>query len=465
MSKLIPGFPVDIGPAYEGERIRKEQMYVEFGGLKVPYKFELVIACRPEEVEDGKVEVVGPDLMELKEGGSYPIGILVKVAGAKVDKDLEGVIERRIHEFINYIQGVMHVNQRDQVWIRISKYAVKKGLNSLKWIGLALIHLFKHHMPFIEKIEVTIYTDEAKVKELLEKLARPRYEERDRRALSLRDEDVDTFYGCILCQSFAPTHVCVITPERPANCGAISYLDARAAAAIDPKGPIFPIPKGKCLDPIAGEYEGVNEIVRQKSMGKIERVKLYTAMDHPHTSCGCFEAIVFYIPEVDGFGIVHRDYRGVAVNGLRFSEMAAQTGGGLQTPGFHGVSILYMKSRKFLQADGGWNRVVWMPSELKERVKDAIPPELYDKIATEKDVSNVEELKKWLIEKGHPLAAKLREMEEAKAKEEAAAPAEAAAPEVAAPAAGIAVPTATAPIKIVLKGATIKIGKIVVRRR
>ncbi len=458
--KLIPGFPVDVGPAYEGERIRKNQMYVEFGGLKVPYKFELVLACKPEEVEDGKVEVIGPDLTELKEGGSYPIGILVKVAGKKVDRDLEGVIERRLHEFMNYIQGVMHVAQRDQVWIRISKTAVKKGLNSLKYIGQALIHLYRHEMPFIEKIEVSIITDPEKVKELLEKLARPRYEERDRRALSLRDEDVDTFYGCILCQSFAPTHVCVITPERPANCGAISYFDARAAANIDPKGPVFPIPKGKCIDGVAGEYEGVNEVVRQKSMGKVERVKLYTAFDHPHTSCGCFEAIVFYIPEVDGLGVVHRDFKGTTVNGLRFSEMAAQTGGGLQTEGFHGVSVLYMKSRKFLIADGGWKRIVWLPSELKERVKDAIPSELYDKIATEKDVSSIDELKKFLIEKGHPLAEKIKSMEEAEKEEvtaEGAVPTMEAAP-------SMAVPAAMTPIRIVLKGARIKIGKIIIKK-
>ncbi len=456
MPELIPGFPVDIGPAYEGERIRKNQMYVEFGGLNVEHKFELVLASKPEEVEDGKVEVIGPDLTELKEGGSYPLGIIVRVAGEKIDQDIEGVIERRIHEFINYIQGVMHVNQRDQIWIRISKSAVKKGLNSLKLIGQALIHLYKQEMPFIEKIQVTFITDPEKVKEYLEKVARPRYEERDKRALSLRDEDVDTFYGCILCQSFAPTHVCVITPERPANCGAISYFDARAAANIDPKGPIFPMPKGKCLDEVAGEYEGVNEIVRQKSMGKIERVKLYTVFDHPHTSCGCFEAIVFYIPEVDGLGIVHRDFRGVAVNGLRFSEMAAQTGGGLQTEGFHGISILYMKSRKFLVADGGWKRIVWMPAELKERVKDAIPQDLYDKIATEREVSSVDELKKFLLEKNHPLAEKIKEMEAAEAEEK---PEEEAVETEALPAG------AMIPIRIKLQGATIRIGRMVVRRR
>jgi acetyl-CoA decarbonylase/synthase complex subunit beta len=163
---VIEGFPVDIGPVYEGERIRKEDMYVEFGGPKVDFKCELVQAKSMEEVEDGKVEVVGPDLKDMKEGGSYPLANVIYVAGAKVEKDLESVIERRIHDFTNYIEGVMHLNQRYDIWIRISKKSVKKGFDSLKWWGLALIKLFKSALPFIEKVQVTFYTDPAKVKEV-----------------------------------------------------------------------------------------------------------------------------------------------------------------------------------------------------------------------------------------------------------------------------------------------------------
>ena len=93
----------------------------------------------------------------------------------------------------------------------------------------------------------------------------------------------------------------------------------------------------------------------------------------PHTSCGCFEGIAFYIPEVDGFGIVLRGFRDVTVNGLAFSTMADSTAGGRQIDGFHGISIEYMRSPLFLHADGGYDRVVWMPAETKERLKDFIP--------------------------------------------------------------------------------------------
>jgi len=304
---MFEGIPVDVGVIYEGERIRKKDMYVELGGPKIKEKFELARVKEPEEVEDGKITIIGPDLTELEEGKSYPFGILVEVSGAKLEKDLEGVIERRIHEYFNYIEGLMHLNQRYDIWIRLSKKSFSKGLNSFKYIGKVLHTLFKSELPIIEKMQTTFITDVEKIKKLYEE-ALEIYDARDARARGLRDEDVDTFYGCALCQSFAPTHVCVITPQRYSNCGAI----------------------------------GVNESAKQRSMGEVTRVWLYTAFGYPHTSCGCFEAIAFYIPEVDGLGIVHRGYRDVTVNGLPFSTMADSAAGGRQVDGFHGISFRRM---------------------------------------------------------------------------------------------------------------------------
>jgi acetyl-CoA decarbonylase/synthase complex subunit beta len=467
-------FPVEVSPVYEGERIRKGDMYVELGGPDIEYKWELVQAKSMDEVEDGKVTIVGPDLNQLEEGKSYPYGVLVEVAGAQVEKDLESVIERRIHDFSNYIEGYMHLNQRYDIWIRVSKKAFKKGLNSFNWIGKALIRLFKAEMPFIEKMQVTFYTDPEKVKEL-HGFALKVYEARDARARGLRDEDVDTFYSCVLCQSFAPQHVCIITPNRVSLCGAINWFDARAAARVDPKGPIIPVPKGECLDPIKGEYAGANECVEKRSLGANKRFYLYSAFGYPHTSCGCFETILFYIPEVDGFGCVDRGFKGPTVNGLPFSTLATQVGGGIQTEGFLGLGIEYYRSPKFMQADGGWNRVVWMASTLKKRIEDAIPPELKDKIATENEAKTIEELEKFLIEKGHPLAEaikKKKEEAEAVAVEEAKVAAEAvtptAAPTAAVPtgvpvtaAEGVSIPLGGG-IKIILNGAKIRIGKLTI---
>jgi acetyl-CoA decarbonylase/synthase complex subunit beta len=399
---MFDDIPVGVGIIYEGERIRGKEMQVELGGPREPYKFELVQARNMDEINDESIEIIGKDLSDLEVGQNYPFGILIEVAGKEIEKDLEGVIERRIHEYLNFIEGFMHLNQRYDIQLRLNKKSYERGLNTLKLLGAVLIRLYKSELPFIEKIQIKFYTDPVPVKELFEK-AMKIYDERDARARGMKDDDVDVFYGCSLCQSFAPTHLCVITPQRYANCGAISWFDGRATAKVDPKGPVFEISKGSKIDDIRGEYEGVNKVIKEKSLGEIERVYLYTAFGYPHTSCGCFEGVAFYIPEVDGFGVVHRNYKEDTVNGLSFVTISDLTAGGRQVDGFHGLSIEYMRSPRFLQADGGWNRIVWMPAEIKERIKEYMPPEIVPKIPTEKDVKTLDDLKAFLKEKDHPI--------------------------------------------------------------
>jgi acetyl-CoA decarbonylase/synthase complex subunit beta len=405
---MFKDIPVDVGVVYEGERIRRNDMQVELGGPDIKEKFELARVKGQQEIEDGKVAIIGPDLKEMEEGKAYPFGILIEVSGAKLDAELEGVIERRIHAYSNYIEGFMHLNQRYDIWLRLSKKSFQKGLKSFEYLGKVLQRLFKSELPIIEKMQVTFITDPERVKEMYSE-ALQIYEARDARARGLKDEEVDKFYGCVLCQSFAPTHVCVITPQRYSNCGAISWFDGKAAASVDPKGPVFTIEKGEQLDSEKGEYSGVNDMVKKKSLGEITRVQLYTAFGYPHTSCGCFEAVAFYIPETDGFGIVHRGYNESSVNGLAFSTLADSTAGGRQVDGFHGLSIEYMRSSKFLQADGGWNRIVWMPKQVKDKVKDFIPPDLVEKIATEENAKTIDELKVFLKEHGHQVVAAWKE--------------------------------------------------------
>ncbi|MGQ9459944.1 MAG: CO dehydrogenase/CO-methylating acetyl-CoA synthase complex subunit beta [Candidatus Bathyarchaeaceae archaeon] len=453
---MFEDIPVDVGVIYEGERIRRSDMHVELGGPDQETKFELVRVKGLDEVEDGKITVIGPDIKDMKEGSSNPFGIYVEVAGKDVEEELEGVIERRIHEYCNFIEGFMHLNQRYDIWLRLNKKSFQKGLNSFIHIGKVLMRLFKNELPIIEKIQITFMTDPAKVREMWEQALKI-YEARDARARGLKDEEVKTFYGCTLCQSFAPTHVCVITPQRYSNCGSISWFDGRASARVDPKGPVFEIEKGELIDLVKGEYTGVNEIVKKKSLGEVTRVWLYTAFGYPHTSCGCFEGVAFYIPEVDGFGIVHRGFKEVTVNGLPFSTLADSTAGGRQVDGFHGISIEYMRSPKFLQADEGWNRVVWMPATVKERVKDFIPKEVVDKIATENDAKTVDELRAFLKAHEHPVVQRWKEVpvEVAPEREEEA----------------VAVPTVPLPttaiaaggFKIILKNAKIHAERLIIR--
>ncbi len=400
--------PVPYGSAFEGERVRRADMRIEFGG-KNSRCFEYLRMRNMDEIEDHKIVVDGPGFEDVEEGGSMDMGILVEVAGRKMQEDFEPVLERQIHYFINGASGVQHIGQRDITWIRISKAAAQKGFN-LKHLGEILYARF--HADFgaiVDKVQVTIITDPKKVAEMLE-VARQAYDYRNRRLADLTDEAVDTFYSCTLCQSFAPNHVCVVTPERLGLCGAYNWLDCKASYEINPTGPNQPIPKGTCLDPVKGYFTGPNEFVKQYSHGTVEQVALYSIMENPMTACGCFECIMMVIPEANGVMIVSREDPSMTPAGMTFSTLAGMAGGGLQTPGVMGIGKYYITSKKFISADGGLKRVVWMSSILKQQMREELQkaaeregvPDLLDKIADETICTDVDGLLPWLEEKGHP---------------------------------------------------------------
>lgn len=399
---MFSDIPVDVSPMHEGERIRAANMYVELAG---PKSIGAELVQVDESVEDGKYEVVGPELSEMTKGEIYPFSIKIDIKGEKLEKELEGVIERRTHDLCNYIQGFMHLNQRDQIWCRVSTEAIDSGFKLVD-LAKALGILFKEEFPIIEEISITILTNENEVNDFVAK-AKEIYSARDERARELSDEDVDVFYGCLMCQSFAPTHMCIVTPDRTALCGAINWFDCRASAKMDPDGSIFEIEKGEVLDEIKGEYTNVNETIAQKTQGETDRVYLHSVFEYPHTSCGCFEAVAFYIPELDGIGIVDRDFGGETPLGIPFSSMAGQCSGGKQVEGFTGLSLEYMRSPKFLQADGSYERIIWMPNEVKQSLKDFIPEDIFDKIPTEEDTANIKDIKAFLTEKDHPILERL----------------------------------------------------------
>jgi acetyl-CoA synthase len=221
----------------------------------------------------------------------------------------------------------------------------------------------------VDKCQVTLITDEARIREILQKEAMPRYEARDSRIASMTDESVECFYTCILCQSFAPDHCCIVTPERLGLCGAVSWLDASAAKQLTDAGPCQPIPKTGVLDENKGSYDSVNKVLEETTRGSVCKITLYSIMEDPMTSCGCFECICGVMPEANGVIIVNREYKGTTPTGLTFGELAALTGGGVQTPGFMGHGKHYIPSKKFIRAEGGPVRIVWMPKELKADVE------------------------------------------------------------------------------------------------
>jgi acetyl-CoA synthase len=400
--------PVPYGSAFEGEVVRKADLRVEFGG-KYSKCFEYLYTAPLEEVVDGKVEVVGPDFSEIPPQGSLSVGVVAKVAGRAMQSDFEPVLERQIHYFVNGASGIQHVGQRDIAWIRISNAAADKGFN-LQDLGKILHARF--HADFgaiVDKVQVTIYTDPKLFDEWLGK-ARESYDYRNKRLADLTDDKVEEFYSCTLCQSFAPNHVCVVSPQRLGLCGAYNWLDCKASFSINPTGPNQPIKLGRVIDPVKGYWSGTNEYAAMGSHGVVNEVTMYSIMENPMTACGCFECIVMLIPEANGVMVVSREDTSMTPAGMTFSTLAGIAGGGLQTPGVMGVGKFYLISPKFISADGGFKRIVWMSSVLKNTMAEEFKavaeregdPDLLDKIADEREVTSVDELLAWLEAHGHP---------------------------------------------------------------
>ncbi|MCD7716957.1 MAG: CO dehydrogenase/CO-methylating acetyl-CoA synthase complex subunit beta [Lachnospiraceae bacterium] len=403
--------PVAFASAFEGEIIRRGDMQVEFDGSRVDC-FELVHTKEASEVEDHKIEVIGPDIDEFEAGSKHSIGYIVEVAGKSMQADFEPVFERKFHSYLNCIEGVMHTGQRDMIRIRISKDTFNAGFRA-KHIGEVLYAKVKSEFAaVVDKCQVKVITDPEMCTKLRHELAIPMFDKRDERLTTLTDEGVDVYYSCIMCQAFSPSHVCVVTPERLGLCGAVSWLDAKATNELDPQGPCQVITKEKVIDERIGEYEDVNEAVRKFSQGALEDVSLYSIIEKPMTSCGCFECICGIEPLSNGVCIANREYAGMTPIGMTFSELASMTGGGVQTPGFMGHGKHFISSKKFMKAEGGIARIVWMPKDLKDQVAERLnesAKELYgidnftDMIADETVVSDdPEALLEFLTEKGHP---------------------------------------------------------------
>jgi len=400
--------PIAFGAAFEGERVRGEDIYLECGGGRT-HMVEWVTSKRMEEVEDGKVEVIGPEITDSPAGSRLPLAIAVEVSGREMQEDYEPILERQIHHLINYAQGVMHIGQRDIAWLRVAKQAVEKGFR-LSHIG-TLLHA-KLHQDFgriFDKMQVKIYTEEDKVNEIVEK-ARAVYGARDARIEGMTDETTDTYYSCTLCQSFAPSHVCVISPERTGLCGSYNWMDCKAAYEINPTGPNQPVEKGETIDAKLGQWKGVNEFVFKTSRQKIDHYNFYSIVNDPMTTCGCCEAIAAVLPLCNGVMTVSREYTGETPCGMKFTTLAGTIGGGLSTPGFVGHGKYNICQRKFLSSEGSLLRMVWMTKSLKEETADRLKaraeelgiPNLPDMIADETIGTTEEEILPFLQEKGHP---------------------------------------------------------------
>jgi acetyl-CoA synthase len=249
----------------------------------------------------------------------------------------------------------------------------------------------------------------AQIQSIREK-AQTIYEKRDKRLGSLSDEDVDTFYTCNLCQTIAAGHLCVISPEHPGVCGAVDWMDARAAVSIQPVGSNKAVKKEGLLDAQIGQWESINQIARQESGGEITAYSLYSLMQDPGSACGDFECITAMLPLSNGIMVIEHTYEGMTPSGMDWAMLSEMVGAGTPIPGFLGHSKRALSTHKFISAEGGWRRIVWMNHALREELRPMLEtlaaeegvPGFVDMIATEQNGESEEEILPYLEEAGHP---------------------------------------------------------------
>ena len=392
----VPELPVEHGSEFTGEVVREG-----------PALRGVELVAMGEGLTDGQVTVVGPDLDGIADG--QPYGLLVEVSGRAMQPDFEGVLERQIETLLNELHGVMHRGQRTTVTLRVAPRTVEQGLR-LSHLGQFLHARF--HQEFgnvISRVQVTVFTDPERVAELTAR-ATEVYARRDARLQGLTDEAVDTFYTCTLCQSIAATHICIISPEHPGVCGAQDWLDTRAAVSIRPVGPNRPVPKEELIDARLGRWESVDRVVQQETGGAIQAYSLYSLMQDPAPSCGDFECITAMLPVANGVMVVDQEYAGMTPSGMGWSDLNDLVSSGLPVPGFIGHSKRLLRSARYIAAEDGWRRIVWMPHALREELRPALEalaaeagiPGFVDMIATEKEALSEEEVLAHMEAVGHP---------------------------------------------------------------
>ncbi|MFP3951566.1 MAG: hypothetical protein ACLFVP_05450 [Candidatus Bathyarchaeia archaeon] len=375
--------PVPSGPVYGRESLTKKEVQIRVQSSKHGF-----MVSKPSDFEEDDVRVNGS--MENASGFS----ILVELGNPKVDPAITMWVDAIVRRVSKYAKGVKVLGRSGGgLELQITGEAHEAGF-TLDHLGRLIMTELRNEFPAIGPIRISFILDsdeEERLQPAIDSYKELRRDQID----SASEENLDYFFGCTRCRSFSLAHACTVTPDRPAQCSKPWYM-LKAYAVLAPDSTFNPctlIEKGECLDLMRGEYTGVNASTERRTEGRVKRVYLHTIFEHPHTSCSCFQNIAYYIPELDGIAIMNRGYTGKAPGGVTWTNLANMVAGRQYQGGAATIATKYLHSPKFLQADGGYQRVVWMTERLKTFAGDAIPEEYRKRIATEKDATTINELK------------------------------------------------------------------------
>lgn len=375
--------PVPSGPIYRREILKEEAIDVRVESSKFGF-----IVSMPSTTEKDSVYVQG----SLDNASGF--SVLVELGNPKVDPPITLWVDAIIQRVVKYAKGVK-IQSRGGGGIEflMTKEAKDAGF-TLDHLGKLIITELRNEFLSIGPVRVTFILNGSEERRLHAEIEAYR-EERRNLIESASEDRLDTFYGCTRCRSFSLGHACTVTPDRPAQCSKPWYM-LKAYAVLAPGNTYNPctlIKKGECLDQIKGEYLGVNASTSTRTGGRVNRVYLHSIFGYPHTACSCFQNVAYYIPEVDGIAIMDRGYKGEAPGDMTWTKLANLVAGRQYRDGAATIATQYLRSQKFLQADGGYSRVVWMTETLKSFAGDSIPVAHRARVQTEVNATTINELK------------------------------------------------------------------------
>jgi len=309
---------------------------------------------------------------------SESIGIAVTVDDDTLDVPAAEELEAAAPGYLNMLDG-LKLESRNPLTLTLREV----GALTAEQMAEVLRRGLRLEYPRLGPVQVEVIGDAARLAELAAQIAAERGE-RDRAysaALAALPEEV---YTCEACAPFSREHICLTHPVRMPMCGrrwtemlvGARYMGVSSGRPWRrrgrPENCCASVPLGRVLDPVKGEYEGLNEFVRAATGGRIQRVFLHSVRDFPHSSCGCFYALAWWSEELGGIALMHRGFDGAAPDGSTWNDLANRAGG-KQQPGISGVGLDYMRSPTFLQGDGGWSSVKWMTAKLRDEIEEFVP--------------------------------------------------------------------------------------------
>jgi acetyl-CoA decarbonylase/synthase complex subunit beta len=306
------------------------------------------------------------------------IGIMIEIGDKRLDVSTSEYIEKDALRGISTITGLRAEQTKDGGFFIHCAKGVKPDASI---IAETLRRWIPYEFPYLENIHIKILTGDD-IKEV--RIAVDEFRALRQKVISEEsDDNVKYFHYCLECQPFAKDHVCIITPDRPPMCGRDRLMQKAAALFGVSRHPWKrqelkeqeirgTITVGNAIDVKNGEYVEVNRAIERLSPSHIKRVQLHGLREFPHTSCGCFQFLVFWIESLHGIGIMERDYQGEAPEGFTWDRLA-NAAGGKQAPGIVGVSRNYLRSKRFMQGEGGLDAVRWVSPKAFEVLRNLLP--------------------------------------------------------------------------------------------